>query len=104
MFILMSNINYFDYITLEPLRPTINSLPVITVVVDSLKLYQSPNLNTDFNEYLLKNDLLFYLDYSFSNNDLKNRQIWYKVSKEDKKTIGWIKGDNKSVKFYTDGD
>lgn len=100
-YILIDNLSYFKDVKLKFLKPSINSIPVITVSDREVEMYQTPNLNSHVTQTLLGGELLLFLDYS---RILENNQIWYKVSKEDKTTIGWIKGHEKNIKFYTDGD
>jgi|GEM_PF-6277035 len=100
-YILIDNLSYFKNVKLEFLKPSINSIPVIIVSDREVEMYKTPNLKSPIIQNLSKYELLFFLDYSRVSAD---NQIWYKVSKEDKETIGWIKAYKNSINFYTDGD
>lgn len=106
MFILTSNISYFDNVNFEVIqKPSLNSMPVINTLKSDIKLYSKPDTTSDQIHILRDNELLFFLDYSKLSWVTDNSKgAWFKVATSDKKNIGWVIGNANNIKFHTDGD
>lgn len=106
MFILASNILHLDNVNFEVIqKPSLNSMPVITTLKDNVVMYEKPDTSSNKINNLKEGELLFFLDYSNKLDSINSQAFpWFKVSTEDKKTIGWIMGHFDNIKYYTDGD
>lgn len=97
-FILAVNIIHFDGLDYQMPKTTLNSMPVILTLKDSIKLYKNPDTNSLGLRALNEGEHLFYIGYS------KDTTPWLNIATEDKKYIGWIISDSANIQYYTDGD
>lgn len=99
LFIAQNNLSNFDDIQgINGPKPSLNSMPVIRVVTDSLNLYEEPNLNSNLITSITNDEVLFYLgDSTLSNTD----EYWFYVALENKTKNGWIQGGQQNIDYIS---